>query len=139
MSLNEPTITVHGNLVDRPEIRFTSSGHAVTELRVAQNPRFRGSDGEWGDGETVFLTVRVWRDVAENVADSLSKGDRITVVGRLRRRTWEDKETGEKRWRDEIEADDVAVSLNRQRVRVAKVSREPAAEPVEPAGTGDGS
>jgi single-strand DNA-binding protein len=124
MSLNEPAITVHGHLTDRPAIRFLESGTAVAEFTVAQNPRFRNAAGEWVDGEPVFLRGKVWRDLAESVAESLNKGDRVTVVGRLRRRTWEDKETGAKRFVDEIDADDVAVSLRGQRVRVAKLARD---------------
>jgi single-strand DNA-binding protein len=106
--LNEPTITLHGNVVAAPELRFFDSGTPVAEFTVAQNPRFRRGD-EWVDGEPVFLTVKVWREQAENVAESLLRGHRVTVTGRLRRRAWQDKETGEKRTRDEIEADDVAV------------------------------
>jgi single-strand DNA-binding protein len=121
--LNEPTITLHGNVVAAPELRFFDSGTPVAEFTVAQNPRFRRGD-EWVDGEPVFLTVKVWREQAENVAESLLRGHRVTVTGRLRRRAWQDKESGEKRTRDEIEADDVAVSLQRQRVRVQKVASE---------------
>lgn len=131
MSVNEPTITAHGNLVADPELRYFQNGSAVAEFTVAQNPRFRQPDGSWTDGEPVFLVVKAWRELAENTAESLSKGDRVTVTGRLRRRTWEDKETGQKRHRDEIEADDVAVSLRGQRVKVAKVIRDQA--PQQPA------
>lgn len=123
MSLNEPSITVHGNLTGDPEIRYFSSGAGVTEFTVAQNPRFRQGDGSWTDGEAIFLTVKAWRDLGENVAETLHKGDRVTVTGRLRRRTWTDDQ-GNKRFRDEVEADDVAVSLQRQRARVMKLARE---------------
>lgn len=126
MSINEPSITVHGNLTGEPELRYFQNGSAVAEFTVAQNPRFRQPDGSWSDGETVFMVVKAWRELAENVAESLSKGDRVTVTGRLRRRTWEDKETGQKRFKDEVEADDVAVSLRGQRVKVAKVIRDQA-------------
>jgi single-strand DNA-binding protein len=124
MNLNEPFIVVHGHLTERPSIRFLDSGAAIAELTVAQNPRYRTAAGEWEDGTPIFLRTKVWRQLGETVAESLSKGDRVTVVGRLRRRTWEDKETGKPRYVDEIEADDIAVSLRGQHVRVAKVVRE---------------
>lgn len=131
--LNEPQIVVHGNLTADPELRFFDNGTAFAELGVAQNPRFRAANGEWVDGETMFLRVKVWRDMAETAAQDLKKGHRVTVVGRLRRRTWEDKETGKPRFVDEVEADDVAVSLRGQRVRAAKIVREQAAESAEQA------
>lgn len=127
MSLNEPAITVHGNLTGDPQLRFFESGAGVCEFTVAQNPRFRQPDGSWADGEAVFLTVKAWRELGENVAESLHKGDRVTVTGRLRRRAWND-EQGNRRWRDEVEADDVAVSLQRQRARVMKMAREQSGE-----------
>lgn len=130
MSLNEPTITVHGNVVATPEMRFFESGTGVAEFTVAQNPRFY-RNGEWTDGEPVFLTVKAWRELAEQAAQDLQRGHRVTVTGRLRRRAWTDKETGEKRTRDEVEADDVAVSLHRQHVRVSKVASERRAEEQE--------
>lgn len=119
MSLNEPTITVHGHLTADPELRFFESGAAVAEFTVAQNPRFKQA-GEWVDGETVFMPVKAWRELAENTAQCLAKGQRVTVTGRLRRRAWTDRESGQKRSRDEVEADDVAASLHRQLVRVSK-------------------
>lgn len=124
MSLNEPTITLHGNVVGTPEVRWFDSANMVAEFTVAQNPRVRRGDGTWTDGEPVFLTVKAWRELGENVAECLQRGHRVTVTGRLRRRAWTDKDTQQKRTRDEIEADDVAVSLHRQRVRVAKVATE---------------
>jgi single-strand DNA-binding protein len=129
--LNEPQIIVHGHLTADPELRFFDNGTAVAEFGVAQNPRFRAATGEWDDGETVFLRIKVWRDLAETAAQDLKKGQRVTIVGRLRRRSWDDKETGKPRFVDEVEADDVAVSLRGQRVRVAKVVHEQAGEPAE--------
>lgn len=123
MSINEPTITVHGNLTADPELRFFQSGAGVCEFTVAQNPRYKQPDGSWADGETVFMTVKAWRDLGENVAESLHKGDRVTITGRLRRRAWNDDD-GNRRFRDEVEADDVAVSLHKQRTRVMKMARE---------------
>jgi single-strand DNA-binding protein len=87
--------TIAGNLVETPELRFTNTGTPVTNLRVAVTQRIQ-QDGEWRDGETSFFKVNVWRGQAEHLADSLSKGDRVMVTGRLRQRTWETSE-GEKR------------------------------------------
>lgn len=110
MSLNEPQITIHGNLTDDPELRFTPNGKAVARFSVAQNPRFR-QDGEWKDGTAVFFQCQIWNRPAENVAESLNRGDRVTVTGRIRIQEWDDRETGEKRSRQYIECDDVALSL----------------------------
>src|SRR5215204_2457956 len=101
--------TVVGNLVENPEVRFTQNGIAVANLRVAVTQRIQ-QDGEWRDGDTSFLKVNVWRGQAENLAESLTKGDRVMVTGRLRQRSWETPE-GDKRSATEIEADDVGVSL----------------------------
>jgi single-strand DNA-binding protein len=101
--------TIVGNLVEDPEIRFTSSGIAVANLRVAVTQRVQ-QDGQWRDGETSFFKVNVWRGQAENLADSLGKGDRVMVTGRLRQRSWETPE-GEKRSVTELEADEVGASL----------------------------
>jgi single-strand DNA-binding protein len=110
--------TIIGNLDDDPELRFTSSGIAVANLRVAVTQRVQ-QDGEWRDGDTSFLKVNVWRGQAEHLADSLAKGDRVMVTGRLRQRTWETPE-GEKRSVAEIEADEVGASL---KWATAKVER----------------
>jgi single-strand DNA-binding protein len=102
--------TIAGNLVDTPELRFTNTGTPVTNLRVAVTQRLQ-HDGEWRDGDTSFFNVNVWRGQAEHLAESLSKGDRVMVTGRLRQRSWETPE-GEKRSVAEIEADEVGASLN---------------------------
>jgi len=101
--------TIVGNLVDDPELRFTSSGIAVANLRMAVTQRVQ-QDGEWRDGDTSFLRVNVWRGQAEHLADSLAKGDRVMVTGRLRQRSWETPE-GDKRSVTEVEADEVGASL----------------------------
>jgi single-strand DNA-binding protein len=93
--------TIVGNLVDDPELRFTNTGIAVANLRVAVTQRIQ-QDGEWRDGETSFFKVNVWRGQAEHLADSLAKGDRVMVTGRLRQRSWETPQ-GEKRSVAEIE------------------------------------
>jgi single stranded DNA-binding protein len=96
--------TIVGNLVDDPELRFTNNGIAVANMRVAVTQRIQ-QDGEWRDGDTSYLTVNVWRGQAEHLAESLSKGDRVMVTGRLRQRSWESPE-GDKRSVTEIEADE---------------------------------
>ena len=110
--------TIAGNLVEDPELRYTNTGTTVTNLRVAVTQRIQ-QDGEWRDGDTSFLKVNVWRGQAEHLADSLSKGDRVMVPGRLRQRSWETPE-GDKRSVTEIEADEVGASL---KFATAKVER----------------
>jgi single-strand DNA-binding protein len=105
-------------LVADPELRFTTNGTAVANLRVAVIQRVQ-QDGEWRDGDTSFLKVNVWRGQAEHLADSLGKGDRVMVTGRLRQRSWETPE-GDKRSVTEIEADEVGASL---KFATAKVER----------------
>jgi single-strand DNA-binding protein len=112
--------TLVGNLVEDPEVRFTNTGIAVTNLRVAVTQRVQ-QDGQWRDGDTSFfkVNVNVWRGQAENLADSLTKGDRVMVTGRLRQRSWETPE-GEKRSVTELEAEEVGASL---KWATAKVER----------------
>jgi single-strand DNA-binding protein len=112
--------TIVGNLVDDPELRFTGNGTAVANLRVAVTQRIQ-QDGTWRDGETSFFRVNVWRGQAEHLAESLGKGDRVMVTGRLRQRTWDTPE-GEKRSVTELEADEVGASL---KFATAKVERTP--------------
>src|SRR3546814_18626460 len=101
----ETEITVVGNLVDDPELRFTPSGAAVANFRIASTPRtFDRQTNEWKDGEALFLACSVWRQAAENVAESLTKGMRVVVQGRLKARTWETRE-GEKRTSFDIEVE----------------------------------
>ena len=116
----ETVITVVGNLVDDPELRFTPSGAAVANFRIASTPRtFDRQTNEWKDGDALFLTCSVWRQAAENVAESLQKGMRVVVQGRLKSRQYETRE-GEKRTVFEIDVDEVGPSL---RYATAKVSR----------------
>jgi single-strand DNA-binding protein len=98
-----------GNLTEDPELRFTPSGAAVASFRLAVTPRIRQGD-QWTDGETSFFRVNAWRGLGENVAESLTKGARAVVIGRLRMRSWETPE-GEKRSVVEVEADEVGASL----------------------------
>jgi single-strand DNA-binding protein len=124
----ETQITIAGNLVDDPTLRFTQQGRPVTSFRVASVPRyFDKTADEWRDGNGLFLTVNVWRQQAENVCGSLQRGDRVIVTGWLRQRNYETKE-GDKRTVYEVEADDVAASLKFARAKVTKVSRSRPAE-----------
>jgi len=119
----ETTITVVGNLTADPELRFTQSGAAVASFTVASTPRtFDRQSGEWKDGEALFLRCNVWRQVAENVAESLTRGSRVLVSGRLRQRTFETKEN-EKRTVVELEVDEIGPSLRYATAKVNKVSR----------------
>ena len=132
----ETVITVVGNLTADPELRFTPSGAAVANFTVASTPRtFDRQSGEWKDGEALFLRCNVWRQPAENVAESLTRGMRVMVSGRLRQRSFETRE-GEKRTVVELEVDEVGPSLRYATAKVNKVSRGgPAAEPAPVAGT----
>ena len=116
-------ITIAGNLVEDPELRFTPQGQLVARFRVASVPRyFDKTANDWKDGEGLFLTVSIWRQQAENVCESLTRGTRVVVTGRLKQRSYETKE-GEKRTVFEVEADDVAASLKFASAKVTKVSR----------------
>jgi single-strand DNA-binding protein len=119
----ETTITVIGNLTDDPELRFTPSGAAVAKFRIASTPRtLDRTSGEWKDGEPLFLACSVWRQVAENVAESLQRGARVIVSGRLRQRSYETRE-GEKRTVIELEVDEIGPSLRYATAKVQKMSR----------------
>lgn len=119
----EIVITVVGNLCDDPELRFTPSGVAVAKFRVASTPRtFDRSSGEWKDGEPTFLSCTVWRQPAEHVAESLQRGARVIVTGRLRQRSYETRE-GEKRTVMEVEVDEVGPSLRYATAKVQKMMR----------------
>ena len=129
MAAGDTQITIAGNLVDDPELRFTPAGQPVARFRVASTPRFRdNASGEWKDGDSLFLTCNVWRQAAENVAESLTRGMRVIVSGRLRQRSYETKE-GEKRTVYEVEVDDVGPSLRNASAKVNKIVR---------SGSGDG-
>jgi single-strand DNA-binding protein len=119
----ETTITIIGNLTDDPELRFTASGAAVTKFRVASTPRYLDkTTGEWKDGEPLFLSCTVWRQAAENVAESLKRGTRVIVTGRLRQRSYETRE-GEKRTVIELEVDEIGPSLRYATAKVQKMTR----------------
>jgi len=129
MAAGDTQITIAGNLVDDPELRFTPSGQPVAKFRVASTPRYMDkTTNEWKDGDSLFLTCNVWRQAAENVAESLTRGMRVLVSGRLRQRSYETKE-GEKRTVYEVEVDDVGPSLRNASAKVNRVAR---------SGAGDG-
>jgi single-strand DNA-binding protein len=116
----ETVITVIGNLVDDPELRYTPSGAAVAKFRIASTPRaFDRESNQWKDGEALFLTCSVWRQYAENVAESLSRGTRVIVQGRLKQRSYETRE-GEKRTVYELDVEEVGPAL---RFATAKLNR----------------
>jgi single-strand DNA-binding protein len=119
----ETTITVIGNLTNDPELRFTPSGSAVANFTIASTPRtFDRQSNEWKDGETLFLRAAVWREAAENVAESLTKGMRVIVSGRLKSRSYETKE-GEKRTVIELEVDEIGPSLRYANAKVNRTQR----------------
>ncbi|RJQ83403.1 single-stranded DNA-binding protein [Pseudonocardiaceae bacterium YIM PH 21723] len=119
----DTTITVVGNLTADPELRFTPSGAAVATFTVASTPRqFDRASGEWKDGEALFMRCNIWRQAAENVAESLTRGMRVMVQGRLKQRSYDTRE-GEKRTVIELEVEEVGPSLKYATAKVNKVSR----------------
>jgi single-strand DNA-binding protein len=123
MAAGDTNITIIGNLVDDPQLRYTPTGQAVANFRVASTPRFMDrTTNEWKDGESLFLSCNVWRQAAENVAESLQRGMRVIVSGRLKQRSYETKE-GEKRTVFEVEVDEVGPSLRNASAKVNRTSR----------------
>jgi single-strand DNA-binding protein len=119
----DTTITVVGNLTADPELRFTPAGAAVANFTVASTPRtYDRQSGEWKDGEALFLRCSIWREAAENVAESLTRGSRVIVSGRLKQRSFETRE-GEKRTVVEVEVDEIGPSLRYATAKVNKASR----------------
>jgi single-strand DNA-binding protein len=123
MAAGDTNITIIGNLVNDPELRYTPTGQAVATFRVASTPRFLDrTTNEWKDGDSLFLSCNVWRQAAENVAESLQRGMRVIVSGRLKQRSYETKE-GEKRTVYEVEVDEVGPSLRSASAKVSRSSR----------------
>jgi single-strand DNA-binding protein len=123
MAAGDTQITIVGNLVDDPQLRYTPTGQAVANFRVASTPRFLDkATNEWKDADSLFLSCNIWRQAAENVAESLQRGMRVIVSGRLRQRSYETRE-GEKRTVYEIEVDDVGPSLKNASAKVTRSSR----------------
>jgi single-strand DNA-binding protein len=128
MAAGDTPITIAGNVVDEPELRFTPQGQPVAHFRVASVPRyFDKASNDWKDGDALYLTVNAWRQQAEHVVESIAKGTRVVVTGRLRQRTYELKD-GSKRTVLEVEADDVSISLKFARCKAAKAERSRPAE-----------
>ena len=122
MAAGDTNITMIGNLVNDPELRFTPSGAAVAKFTVASTPRYLDkATNEWKDGDSLFLQCQIWRQAAENVAESLTRGMRVIVSGRLKQRSYETKE-GEKRTVFEVEVDEVGPSLRNATAKVTKTS-----------------
>jgi len=120
---NETTLNITGNLVDDPELRFTPSGAAVANFKIASTPRtFDRQSNQWKDGEALFLRCAAWKDLAENVAESLTKGMRVIIEGRLKSRSYETKE-GEKRTVIELEVDEIGPSLKYANAKVNRTQR----------------
>jgi single-strand DNA-binding protein len=133
MAAGETMITIVGNLTNDPELRFTPAGVAMVKFTVASTPRvFDRSKDEYRDGEPLFMACTAWRDPAEHIAESLAKGMRVLVSGRLRLSRWEDKDTGEKRSMYGLEVDEVGPSLRFATAKVAKTTRTKAGDGFSP-------
>lgn len=132
----DTTITVVGNLTGDPELRFTPSGAAVANFSVASTPRtYNKAKGEWEDGEALFLRCSIWKEQAENVAESLVRGSRVIVQGRLKQRSFETRE-GEKRTIVEVEVDEIGPSLRYGTAKFSKEARSGKSAPAQDAGWG---
>lgn len=127
--VNETTITVVGNLTDTPELRYTQNGLAVANFTIASTPRtFDKESNDWKDGDALFLRASCWREFAEHVAGSLTKGSRVVAVGRLKQRSYETKE-GEKRTAIELEVDEIGPSLRYATATVVRAAQQGSSEP----------
>ena len=135
---SENQIIIVGNLTDDPELRYTPNGAAVVKFRVAVNRRYKDEAGNWKDGETSYFTVNAWRTLAENVAETLGRGTRVVVAGRLQMRSWETQE-GDKRTVVEIEADEIGPSLRWATAKIERQGRSGGGEWSAPAPVGAGS
>jgi single-strand DNA-binding protein len=124
-------ITITGNLTGDPELKFTDTGVPVASFTVASNERFKDRSGEWQDGPTSFVRCNAWRDLAEHLAESVRKGDRVMVAGTLRQRDYETKE-GEKRTVWEVQAAEVGAALRYATVKISKVRRDHVPPPEDP-------
>lgn len=130
---NDTNLTIIGNLTNDPELKFAPSGSAVANFTIASTPRtFDKNSNEWRDGEPLFMRCVVWKEAAENLAESLAKGMRVIAQGRLKSRTYETKE-GEKRTVLELEIDDIGPSLKYQTAKVNRATRAPQQRSTEPA------
>lgn len=122
---NDTTITLTGNITADPELRFTPNGAAVTNFTIASTPRtYDRQTNEWKDGETIFMRCQLWREAAENAANTLKRGMRVIATGRLTSRSWDDKDTGAKRTAIELVVDEVGPSLRYATAVVTKRTRD---------------
>jgi single-strand DNA-binding protein len=122
--MNETTITMVGNLVADPELRFLPKGDAMVKFTLASTPRtLDRQSGEWKDGDPLFMNCTAFRDIAEHIAESLTKGTRVIATGRLRLSRWEDKESGEKRSAYGLDVDEIGPSLRFAQAKVQKMTR----------------
>ena len=119
---NDNFVQIIGNVTRDPELRFTTSGHAVVSFGVAWTPRKKNASGGWEDGDTSFFNCTAWRDLAENIAGSISKGNRVVVLGSVKAREWEDRD-GNKRTSIEIDVDECSPSLRWATATVARTER----------------
>jgi single-strand DNA-binding protein len=138
--VNEPAVTITGNLTADPELRYTPTGQAAVSFTIASTPRYRDNgSGEWKDGETWFVRCTAWRDLGTNIAECLTRGTAVVATGRLRSRSWE-ADDGTKRTVIEMTVDDLGPSLRRAVAKVTKTTREHAtpggAPPPDPFATG---
>jgi single-strand DNA-binding protein len=144
MSAGDTTLTITGNLTADPDLRYTGTGTPVAAFTVAASRRvYDQATGQWKDGDTLFLRCSAWRQLAEHIAESLTKGTRVMVTGRLRQREYETSE-GDKRTVYEVDADDAGPSLKWATAKIARTSREKAPHPADtddpwtgPAAAGD--
>lgn len=133
----ETIITLIGNLTTDPELRFTPSGDAVANFTIASTPRTLDKrSNEWVDGETLFMRASVWRETAENVAESLTKGTRVIASGFLKSRSYEDKKSGEKRSVTEFDVQEIGPSLKYATAKVNRTQRNGNAQPARQSGFG---
>lgn len=121
--MNTTTITLAGNLTADPELRYTSGGAPVAQLRVLVNRRTRNAEGEWTDAEPTGWTCKVWGTAAENAAESVKKGDRVVIHGHVETETWNDKDTGDKRTSNVVNVDEIGVSLTWATVQPVRGSK----------------
>jgi single-strand DNA-binding protein len=136
--MSENSVTLVGNLTDDPELRFTAQGAAVANFRIAVSKRIKDPQtNEWKDGDTSFFRINVWRQLAENVAESLTRGTRVVVTGTLKMRQWETQE-GEKRSVVEVEATEVGPSLKWATAKIEKASRQSQGGAAASGGSGGG-
>lgn len=131
---NEPTITITGNLTADPELRYTPSGQAYARMVIAATPRrFDRTTNQWIDGETIFMRSTAWRDLAEHIAATVTKGARVIATGRLRQNTWI-TDDGETRWSIDLDVDDLGPSLQWATATITKAARDQQRPDAAPAG-----